>query len=103
MEDSTQFACYVRNMTAGAISLSVPLGALEREPQMSARAHDALLAANRARVSTTYLPSPAGEKVTPPPTAPAEPVTTVNGSAKPKAPENKPPEQARQTDASPEW
>ncbi len=32
----TEFACFIRNHTASAVSLSVPLGRAEREPKMSA-------------------------------------------------------------------
>ena len=38
-------------MTPTALSLSVPLGVLETEPQMSPEAYDGLIARNRARVS----------------------------------------------------
>jgi len=48
---ATHFACYLRNVTPTAISVSVPLGVLESEPQMSAAAYTALLAGNRVRVS----------------------------------------------------
>jgi hypothetical protein len=38
----TEFACYVRNYTASALALRVPLGRAEREPQMGAAAYAAL-------------------------------------------------------------
>lgn len=47
----THFACYLRNLTPTAVSLSVPLGAMENEPQMTQEAFAGLLAGNRARVS----------------------------------------------------
>ncbi|NJO35182.1 MAG: hypothetical protein HC869_20810 [Rhodospirillales bacterium] len=38
----TEFACFVRNETPRAIALSVPLGRVEREPRMDAKAYAAL-------------------------------------------------------------
>jgi hypothetical protein len=32
---ATEFACYIRNHTASALSLTLPLGRAEREPKMS--------------------------------------------------------------------
>lgn len=53
--DHTTFAAYVRNLTPTALSLTVPFGSLDRLPQMTAEAHQALRARNRER----YAVSPA--------------------------------------------
>jgi hypothetical protein len=100
----THFACYLRNLTASAISLTVPLGGLESEPQMSAAAYTALLARNRARVSGatrehTHEQDPIGE-----------PLVNLHhpdlpwrlDAEKPPLP-GKPPSTKNHTDASPEW
>ena len=47
----THFACYVRNVTAHALSLTIPLGTMEKEPTMSDDSYRRLLASNRSRVS----------------------------------------------------
>jgi hypothetical protein len=47
----THFACYVRNVTAHALSLSTPLGTMEKEPTMSDESYRQLLNSNRSRVS----------------------------------------------------
>jgi len=60
------FACHIRNVTKSAVSLAVPVGTLEREPRLSAKAYHALQSANRARVS--ILPGvPANGEVPPSP------------------------------------
>lgn len=48
---STQFACYVRNLTPSALSLSVPFGTMEAEPVMADDGYRSLLAVNRRKVS----------------------------------------------------
>ena len=56
----TQFACHVRNFTDTAVSLTVPIGTLEKLPRMSEEAHRRLLARNRERVSAVPArPTPA--------------------------------------------
>ncbi len=47
-----RFACFVRGMTEHPFAVSVPFGNIQREPQMSAEAHEALLTANAARLSS---------------------------------------------------
>jgi hypothetical protein len=86
-EGWTRFACYVRNLTDGAISLKVPFGQLEKLPKMSPRALARVLAANAERVSdinkqlTPPLASPAPERVAPPPEPPkSTKVEAVEGS-----------------------
>jgi hypothetical protein len=64
----TQLACYVRNFTRTAVSLTVPFYALENMPQMSDAQYKAMLERNRARVS-----APAPEAKPPPSPAPQSP------------------------------
>lgn len=47
----TEFACYVRNHTSSAMSLRVPLGRAEREPQMDVAADTALKERVRRQVA----------------------------------------------------
>lgn len=47
----TEFACYIRNHTASALSLTVPLGSAEREPTMSEADFSWLLRRVRAEVA----------------------------------------------------
>ncbi|KAB2846467.1 MAG: hypothetical protein F9K44_15305, partial [Hyphomicrobiaceae bacterium] len=49
---TTEFACFVRNLTPSAVSLTVQLGRAEREPQMTPSAFAALLARVRSEVAT---------------------------------------------------
>jgi hypothetical protein len=53
---STQFACYLRNVTPTALSLSVPFGAVEQRPTMSAEAYRRLESENRGRISLSSEP-----------------------------------------------
>lgn len=46
-----QFAAHIRNITQHAVSIPVPVGALEEEPRLSQRAYERLRATNRERVS----------------------------------------------------
>lgn len=63
----THFACYIRNVTASALSLTIPFGTMEKEPVMSDEAYRRLLDANRARVAAVEsTPAP------PPPARPSE-------------------------------
>jgi hypothetical protein len=56
----TQLACYVRNFTSQAVSLTIPFYVLENMPQMTLGEHRALLERNRLRVSSPpRLPEPA--------------------------------------------
>ncbi|MDR3571754.1 MAG: type IV secretion system DNA-binding domain-containing protein, partial [Candidatus Pacebacteria bacterium] len=48
----TQLACYVRNFTPQAVSLTIPFYVLENMPQMTPAEHGALLERNRMRVSS---------------------------------------------------
>jgi hypothetical protein len=44
---STEFACYVRNYTTNAVRLTIPFGALEAAPRMSADEQALVIASNR--------------------------------------------------------
>jgi hypothetical protein len=71
---TTQFACYVRNHTGAAVSLTVPFGSLEAAPTMSERAFAMVLAQNRDRYAVRpALSRPAAPRPVPP--SPVEPTT----------------------------
>jgi hypothetical protein len=46
----TEFACYVRDLTERAITLTVPLGVLDHEPKLTPTALETIRAKNRTRV-----------------------------------------------------
>jgi uncharacterized protein DUF87 len=54
---STQFACYLRNITPNALSLSVPFGAVEQHSTMSAESYRQLENENRGRISLSSEPT----------------------------------------------
>lgn len=61
--EHSEFACYVKNYTSKALSVSVPLGFVESLPTLTASEEESLLANNRARYSAppelpSYIPSP---------------------------------------------
>jgi hypothetical protein len=66
IKNATQFACYVRNMTPNALSLTIPFGALEREPTMTDAAYGRLEEENRLRVSVAPSEPPSTEIKQPP-------------------------------------
>ncbi|MGO8866412.1 MAG: hypothetical protein ACLQME_07930 [Alphaproteobacteria bacterium] len=91
----TQFACYVRNYTDSAVSLTVPFYALEGMPKMNDEELAALLERNRARVSQTASPpaTPEAPTVIPAP----EPVIS-------QAPAQSEPNDASiHTEGAPDW
>jgi hypothetical protein len=51
----TDFAVYIRNVTANAITLTVPFGTLEAMPRMSSQAFADVLATNRRRYATSRV------------------------------------------------
>jgi hypothetical protein len=93
------FACHIRNITPNAVSIPIPVGALEREPRFMEKAYERLRALNRLRVS---LPLPVhGENFT---------FAETHGSSQPGDPprrdhEFRPEPQAKDdpTAASEEW
>jgi hypothetical protein len=50
-EESSEFACYVRNHTQQAVKLTIPFGVVEKAPQMTDEVHKALREANRRRLA----------------------------------------------------
>ena len=81
----TQFACYVRNHTAHALSLEVPFGALENAPKMIPGALAQIKTLNRARYASP-LAVPSADT---PPKATAQP-----GEPRPAATRPEPPQPA---------
>jgi len=69
-EHAATFAIYVRNVTPTAVTLTVPFGTLEAQPQMSDQAYARLIASNRARLSSTATIQPQPRHVDPPPQPP---------------------------------
>lgn len=101
-QKETHFACYLRNMTSTAVSLSVPLGVLESEPRMSEGAYALMLKANRARVSGTDPPDDSTD-----PAPAGEPLVNLHYPDLPwRVERDDPPAPGKPgptTDASPEW
>jgi hypothetical protein len=102
----THFACYLRNVTPNAISISMPIGVMENEPQMSPAAYEELLERNRARISIPLMlaapaeePSPMEEMTELAPEEPAQSPAPASGSG----PRNRRQKNRAATDASPEW
>lgn len=62
-QDHTRFACYVKNYTKHALSISIPLGFIESEPQISEQDYDFLIEINRLQYCEEPL-SP--EEIAPP-------------------------------------
>ena len=62
---STEFACFVRNVTPTPVALSVPFGQMEGRPRSSDAEHKDLIARNRERVSSSR-PTPAEAPATTP-------------------------------------
>jgi len=76
----TELACYVRNFTPRAVSLTIPFYMLENMPQMTEIEHNAMLERNRARVS-----SPAPEAKPPPQASPPSPPPAPKSPPKPES------------------
>lgn len=72
-EKHTQFACYVRNYTSKALSVSIPLGHMESLPTMENDEYQALIEQNRARYcAPPVLPEPVSFKKTIPAPKPSK-------------------------------
>ncbi|MBV9482313.1 MAG: ATP-binding protein [Acidobacteria bacterium] len=56
---ATDFACFIRNVTAHPVALTVPFGQMEGQPRMSEAQLECLLAQNRQRVAE-MMPETAG-------------------------------------------
>ena len=85
----THLACYVRNYTPSAVSLTVPFYVLDKMEHMTQDEHRALLEANRERVAALALPTPEPIAVQEPPPKPAT-TTSSPKSAPAPAPTPKP-------------
>lgn len=74
---STDFACYVRNLTTNALQLEIPFGSLESADRMAAEEQAALLACNKARYAVDPEPprltAPEPDQVPPAAKQPDEP------------------------------
>ena len=80
----TQLACYVKNYTPSAVSVTVPFYVLENMPQMTAAEHSALSAQNADRVSAPLALPPS--VTIPTPTVPLSAETTVVAVVEPNVP-----------------
>jgi len=79
--NGTQFACHVRNLTDGALQLSVPFGSLEARPRMDAAAQAALIRRNRERYAAPRSTSaPGSDRDTPTPAATSRDTPTPDTS-----------------------
>jgi hypothetical protein len=64
----TGFACHVRNYTSRALSITIPLGYVDRLPMLTYHEHEAILEENRERYSEPpLLPPEPSFSPTPPP------------------------------------
>jgi hypothetical protein len=89
--DYTEFACHVRNFTAKALSVHVPLGYVESLPTMNASEQDVLFEENRTLYSAppvippdapfAPIPPPAKERAAPEPRKAATPPKPAEASA----------------------
>lgn len=83
----TKFAAFVRNYTPRAISLTVPIGLLERQPKMDQATHEAMLRANLKRVAPAPPPveehPEAPSEDEPPSSVPVEVATAEEPSPRP--------------------
>ncbi len=60
------FAAYMRNVTPQAVSIPVPVGAMEGQPRLSSEAYGRLRERNRQRVSLPPAPTPPKDTPAPP-------------------------------------
>lgn len=91
-----QFATFVRNYTAQAVSLTVPFYALEKSPRMDGAAYGRLLERNRLEVSQPDPRTPDAPRNLPPdidepPDEPPPVTDPPEPPSSPPAPENPPP------------
>ena len=99
----TQLACYVRNYTTQAVSLTVPFYTLENMPQMTSAEYRALLERNRARVSSLTTSShPSRQQESPSPMA-ETPLASAPNPGVPSPPVGAPPAQQLDDDAAGQW
>jgi hypothetical protein len=99
---TTEFACYVKNFTGRALSVSIPLGYVERQPQIARDDYDDLIERNRELYSEPPMvpedapfPEAPGRKLKdepkrPEPKAKPEPVEQREEVSRPPRPEPQP-------------
>ena len=80
-DSETQFACFVRNFTERPIPLTIRFGTMERQPQLTPDAYNALRAQNRNRFSATT------DDATPPDRKVQDPRPTEQRALSPEKPE----------------
>ena len=66
-QSSTDFACFIRNVTPQPVALTVPFGQMEGRPRMSEAEYEALLTVNRRRVAEAQSEASMGLQATTPP------------------------------------
>jgi hypothetical protein len=97
-----QFACFVRNLTENAISISVPLGNIQDQPRMTKAAHEKLLRRNAELLSAPVRPPAPVEPVSSSPVSPAISNPQPSSIVAPSAPERS--QAIRDTpEAGPTW
>jgi hypothetical protein len=63
---STDFACFIRNVTPQAIALTVPFGQMEGRPRISEQQRQEIIRQNRSRVAGVTT-TPSATAAAPPP------------------------------------
>ena len=89
-----KFACFVRGLLERPVSLTVPFGNIQAEPQMTTEQHSALRKANKERLSA----NPEPEASAPEPEVHSQP----KPSSAPVAPTDDP-DAGEHTEAAPNW
>ncbi|WP_018409289.1 hypothetical protein [Methylocystis rosea] len=92
---SSNWACYVRNITPHAVSITVPFFALRDAPKMSEASYQKLLQRNRARYAADPEPEnpdplPSTDEKTEKPPAPPKTPSEVPPQSQPKRPRRDP-------------
>jgi hypothetical protein len=104
-----RFACYVRGLTERAVSISVPFGNTDDQPQMTHTAHARLIELNRERLTVPPAqPAPVPQPVSPAPVpasvAPSPPpASPTSASAAVAPPPANDPDAGAHTDAAAKW
>lgn len=80
-KNSADFACYIRNVTHSAVSITVPFFTIEEQDQLSAEEYEAFREANRERLAASVAhPDPLadGDIILPAPRQEADPVEEMD-------------------------
>ncbi|MEX0921414.1 MAG: hypothetical protein WDZ84_01445 [Rhodovibrionaceae bacterium] len=104
--NATSFACYVRNVTSRALSVSIPLGSVEAMPHMDDAAFEKLREVSRERycVPLAEMPQeapPRAPEAAPPPEAPVRPSEAPSEPIPPRQAEEPEPPPKQHTDLPP--